>query len=232
MYQLLDALFTSHEVWASEYRRLRQGYLFIVSCGGNFSQARDEPNLPEKITNWLKQYVQSAIFLLMFLNKVCRKSVFSNVIAFLNSRLVVTETQQFFSLLATAMCVHHTPFKQALIIAYCHDEYILSHSGILWLTARRPPLALRNSGGARFCGLSPPYLCVKTCGAHPAQQRVERRRVSQEGQIIWRTLCCKQSYLVVADNPTELPEEIDFAGTRYILENWPGGFTYQLRHVS
>jgi hypothetical protein len=55
--QVLSALFDGDPVWRDAYCRLRESYLFILTCGGNFSPERDEPDLPGKMSNWLSEYV-------------------------------------------------------------------------------------------------------------------------------------------------------------------------------
>jgi hypothetical protein len=152
----------------------------------------------------------------------------------LNPRLIISEVLGFYALLVTELCVHHTPFQEALIQAYCREEHIQAHTDLLWLTGGFPPLVLRNASGARICGFDLPFLCLPSCKAHSAQRRIKRGRgdIHQNGFEYLTTQCCKASYRLDVAQGTKLPEEHVVANRRYVIENWPGGFKYTLTPVN
>ncbi|KAG8722120.1 hypothetical protein FRC08_006889 [Ceratobasidium sp. 394] len=208
---LLNSLFNSEPEWQSLYSGFRDTYLVVLSCGGNFSPARGEPNLAARLTDWLTSV-----------------DAFGNLIAFMNPRMIISEVHGFCGLLVRELCVSHTPIQEALVQSYCRDDHVRAHTDIVWCTARHPPLVLRNASGARVCGIDLPPLCLSTCRA--AHRRVKRGGgdIHALQPVALTTQCCKAKYLLRASATANVPEERQEAGFQYILEQWPATFAYSL----
>jgi hypothetical protein len=157
-----------------------------------------------------------------------RTQIFGHVLAPLNPRLIISETVGFYALLAKELCVHNTPFQEALMQAYCRDEHVRAHTDLLWLTGGHPPLVLRYASGARICGIPTPYLCLPSCN-NPLK-RVKRGSgfIHADRFTILNTQCCKARYRMQVAPDEQLPEEREVAGVRYVLQEWPARIAYTL----
>ncbi|QRV83723.1 hypothetical protein RhiJN_11739 [Ceratobasidium sp. AG-Ba] len=199
--------------WRECYTRFLASYLFIVSCGGNFSPARSF-QLPHALTAWMTE-----------------TRIFRHVLALMHPRLIASQLNGFFGSLLNELFVHHSSMQDALLHSYCRDDLVRAHTDIVWMTGGQEALVLKNASGPRVRGLELNLPCAAGC--REMYKRVKRGGIfDPDHPVILTRSCCLKRYRLRAAPGVAIPQEHSLAGFTCVLDSWPGGFAHTLEEVT